>query len=244
MERRPVPNRRRQRSEQHRCDGFWSELSPCGYASPEAARERRDADSRNPGHDLMEAILDTANVSKAWKRVKANSGAAGVDGVSVEDFPDLFRDAWPRLRERLASGSYEPAPTLRVEMEKPDGGKRLLGIPTVLDRLIQQAIVRVLGPILDPAFSESSFGFRPGRSARQAVEQARDVIRSGRRVAVDLDLSRFFDRVDHDILMSRLGRTIRDRRVLRLIGRYLRAGVQVEGRLQRTAEGVPQGGPL
>lgn len=228
----------------NRCDGFRSELSPCGYASPEVAQERRDAGSRDPGDDLMEAILDTANVSEAWKRVKANKGAAGVDEVSIEDFPDLFRAAWPRLRERLASGSYEPAPTLRVEMEKPDGGKRLLGIPTVLDRVIQQAIARVLGPILDPAFSESSFGFRPGRSARQAVEQVRDVIRSGRRAAVDLDLSKFFDRVDHDILMSRLGRTIRDRRVLRLIGKYLRAGVQVDGRLQRTVEGVPQGGPL
>ncbi len=225
-------------------DGFRSELSPCGYASPEVALGRRDSDSRDPGHDLMEAVLDTANVSEAWKRVKANKGAAGVDEVSIEDFPDLFRAAWPRLRERLASGSYEPAPTLRVEIEKPDGGKRLLGIPTVLDRVIQQAIVRVLGPILDPAFSESSFGFRPGRSARQAVEQVSGIIRSGRNVAVDLDLSKFFDRVDHDILMSRLGRGIRDGRVLRLIGKYLRAGVMVEGRLQRTGEGVPQGGPL
>lgn len=192
----------------------------------------------------MEAILDTGNVMEAWKRVRANKGAAGVDGVSIEDFPGLFRAAWPRLRERLASGSYEPAPTLRVEMEKPDGGKRLLGIPTVLDRVVQQAIVRVLGPILDPGFSESSFGFRPGRSARRAVEQVSDIIGSGRRVAVDLDLSKFFDRVDHDVLMSRLGRAIRDRRVLRLIGKYLRAGVQVDGRLQETGEGVPQGGPL
>ncbi len=192
----------------------------------------------------MEAIVDTDNVSEAWKRVRANKGAAGVDEVSIEDFPELFRSAWPRLREHLASGSYEPAPTLRVEIEKPDGGKRLLGIPTVLDRVIQQAIVRALGPILDPAFSESSFGFRPKRSARQAVEQVRGMIKSGRRVAVDLDLSKFFDRVDHDILMSRLARRIRDKRVLRLIGKYLRAGVQIEGRLQPTVEGVPQGGPL
>ncbi len=228
----------------NRYDGFRSELSPCGYASPEVAQERREADSRDPEHGLMEAILDTGNVSEAWKRVMANKGAAGVDEVSVEDFPDLFRDAWPRLRERLASGSYEPAPTLRVEIGKPDGGKRLLGIPTVLDRMVQQAIVRVLGPILDAGFSESSFGFRPNRSARHAVEQVSDVIKSGRRVAVDLDLSKFFDRVDHDVLMSRLGGKVRDKRVLRLIGKYLRAGVQVDGRLHATKRGVPQGGPL
>lgn len=228
----------------NRYDGSRSELSPCGYASPEVAHGRREAVSRNSEQCLMEAILDTANVSEAWKRVKANGGAAGVDEVSLADFPDLFRAAWPRLRERLMSGSYEPAPTLRVEIEKPDGGKRLLGIPTALDRVIQQSIVRVLGPILDPAFSESSFGFRPNRSARQAVEQVREIIRSGRRVAVDLDLSKFFDRVDHDILMSRLARKIRDKRVLRLIGKYLRAGVHVDGRLQSTMEGVPQGGPL
>lgn len=228
----------------NRYDESWPELSPCGYASPEVAQRRREAENRDLEHDLMDAILDTANVSEAWKRVKANKGAAGVDEVSIEDFPDLFRSAWPRLRERLAAGSYEPSPTLRVEIEKPDGGARLLGIPTVLDRVIQQAIVRVLGPILDPGFSESSFGFRPNRSARQAVEQVRDAIKDGRRVAVDLDLSKFFDRVDHDVLMSRLARKIRDKRVLRLIGRYLRAGVQVDGRLQPTREGVPQGGPL
>ena len=199
----------------NRYDGSWSICSPCGYASPEVVQERREAESQDPGCDLMEAIMGTDNVSEAWKRVKANNGAAGVDEVSIEDFPDLFRAAWPRLRERLASGSYEPAPTLRVEIEKPDGGKRLLGIPTVLDRVIQQSMVRVLGPILDPTFSENSFGFRPKRSARQAVEQVRDIIKSGRRVAVDLDLSkcsgsfgpvlsqaRNFDRVDHDILMS------------------------------------------
>ena len=195
----------------------------------------------------MAAILDTENLSEAWKRVRANKGAAGADKVSIEDFPELFRSAWPRLRERLAKGLYEPAATLRVEIEKPDGGARLLGIPTVLDRVIQQAIVRVLGPMLDPSFSESSFGFRPDRSARQAVEQVRDIIKSGRRVAVDLDLSipqGGIDRVDHDILMSRLARRIRDKRVLRLIGKYLRAGVQIDGRLHGTKEGVPQGGPL
>ncbi|MDQ8188599.1 group II intron reverse transcriptase/maturase, partial [Pelagicoccus sp. SDUM812002] len=175
---------------------------------------------------------------------KGQQGAAGVDEVSIEDFSELFRRAWPRLRERLESGSYEPAPTLLVEIEKPDGGKRQLGIPTVLDRVIQQAFVRELGPLLDPGFSESSFGFRPKRSARQAVEQVRGIVKSGRRVAVDLDLSKFFDRVDHDILMSRLARRVRDKRALRLIGKYLRAGVQVDGRLQPTVDGVPQGGPL
>lgn len=150
----------------------------------------------------MEAILDTANVSEAWKRVKANKGSAGVDEVSVEDFPDLLREAWPKIREALASGSYDPAPTLRVEIDKPDGGKRLLGISTVLDRLIQQSIVRVLGPILDPAFSECRFGFRPKRSARQAVECISGYINSGRRVAVDLDLSKW---ACGDVVTSFLG---------------------------------------
>lgn len=228
----------------NRNDELWSFCSPCGYASPEVAHGRREEGSWSSGSDLMEAILDTANVSEAWKRVKANKGSAGVDEVSIEDFSDLFRERWPSLRERLLSGSYEPAATLRVEIDKPDGGKRLLGIPTVLDRLIQQSIVRALGPIFDPTFSESSFGFRPKRGARQAVEKISGHIKSGRRVAVDLDLSKFFDRVDHDVLMCRLARKVRDKRVLRLIGKYLRAGVQVDGRHERTVEGVPQGGPL
>lgn len=188
--------------------------------------------------------MDTDNVSLAWKQVKANRGAAGVDGISVYDFPDLFREQWPKIREELENGTYVPQPVRRVEIDKPDGGKRLLGIPTVLDRVIQQSIAQVIGSTIDPSFSEYSFGFRPRRGAHQAIRHLAEVIKSGRRVAVDLDLSKFFDRVDHDILMYRLARKIHDRRVLHLVGRYLRAGVMIEKRLQRTVEGVPQGGPL
>ena len=218
--------------------------SPSGYASPEAALGRREESGSESGENLLEAILDTDNVSMAWKRVKANRGAAGVDGVSVHGFPRAFRERWPKIRGELASGTYVPMPVRRVEIDKPDGGKRRLGIPTVLDRVIQQSIAQVIGPIFDPHFSECSFGFRPRRSAHQAVRHLSETIKSGRRVAVDLDLSKFFDRVDHDILMNRLARRIADKRVLRLIGGYLRADVSIDGRLSRTREGVPQGGPL
>ncbi|BET67904.1 hypothetical protein ASA1KI_28220 [Opitutales bacterium ASA1] len=225
-------------------DESGSDGSPCGYAPNGVAHGRRAAEEPDSGSDLLEAILDKANLSEAWKRVKANRGAAGVDGITVDEFPEKFRAHWPTLREALERGTYVPEPALRVEMEKPDGGIRLLGIPTVLDRLIQQAIAQILGPIFDPGFSEHSFGFRPKRSAGDAVRHVAKSIGTGRRFAVDLDLSKFFDRVDHDILMARLAAKVRDRRVLRLIGRYLRAGVEVEGRYERTVRGVPQGGPL
>ena len=198
----------------------------------------------NPNVNLLERILSRENMLKAWKRVKTNKGASGIDGITIEDFPDYLRKHWHRIREELLAGLYQPSPVRRVEIPKPTGGFRPLGIPIVLDRLIQQAIAQVLNPIFDSDFSESSFGFRPGRSAHDAVYQVRDHIRQRKRIAVDMDLSKFFDTVNHDVLMHRISRKVRDKRLLRLIGKYLRAGVVVNGRLHRTSKGVPQGGPL
>jgi RNA-directed DNA polymerase len=198
----------------------------------------------NPNEDLLERILSNDNIAKAWKRVKANHGAPGVDGITIEQFPDRTRSLWPEIQQSLFAGTYQPLPVKRVEIPKPTGGTRPLGIPTVLDRLIQQAIAQVLTPTFDPDFSDSSFGFRPGRSAHHAVYKAREYIRQGYRIAVDMDLSKFFDTVQHDTLMHRVARKVRDKRVLRLIGKYLRAGVIDQGRLQVTRLGVPQGGPL
>ena len=205
---------------------------------------RRVVEPPDPNDHLLEQILSGDNVLKAWKRVKANKGKPGVDRMSVDEFPEFARANWESIRNSLFSGTYQPLPVKRVEIPKPTGGTRPLGIPTVLDRVIQQSIYQVLLPIFDPGFSEFSYGFRPGRSAKDAVYKVREYIRQGYRVAVDMDLSKFFDRVNHDVLMHRVARKIRDKRVLRLIGKYLRAGVKVRGRLQETREGVPQGGPL
>jgi RNA-directed DNA polymerase len=204
----------------------------------------RVIDQQPPEQHLLERILATENMELAWKRVKANKGAPGIDGVTIEQFPDQTRPLWGDIRASLATGSYLPKPVLRVEIPKPTGGSRPLGIPTVLDRLIQQSIAQVLTPIFDPEFSESSFGFRPNRSAHQAVRQLREYLRQGYRIAVDIDLAKFFDTVNHDLLMHCVGRKVRDKRVLALIGKYLRAGVEVNGRLEKTRLGVPQGGPL
>jgi len=193
---------------------------------------------------LLERILSRENIGKAWKRVRANKGAPGIDGITVEEFPDAFRDLWPDIRASILAGEYTPSPVLRVEIPKPDGSRRPLGIPTVLDRLIQQAIAQVLGPIFDPEFSKSSCGFRPGRSAHDGVRQVQKYIRQGYKIAVDLDLAKFFDRVNHDVLMHRVSSRVQDKRVLHLIGKYLRAGVMARGRLRTTLMGVPQGGPL
>ena len=201
-------------------------------------------DSSDPNEHLLERMLSRENMQAAWKPVKANKGAAGVDGMSIEAFLDFARDAWENIRNELLAGTYQPSPVRRVEIPKATGGTRPLGIPTVLDRLIQQAIAQVLVPMFDPTFSDSSFGFRPGRSAHDAVYKVREYIREGYRIAVDMDLSKFFDTVNHDVLMHRVARKVSDKRVLRLIGKYLRAGVMVHGRLQETRLGVPQGGPL
>jgi RNA-directed DNA polymerase len=193
---------------------------------------------------MLERILSRDNLLKAWHRVRANKGAAGVDSVTIGEFPAYLNEHWPEIKRKILDGTYKPSPVKRVEISKRSGGKRPLGIPSVLDRVIQQAILQVLQPIFDPEFSESSFGFRPRRSAHDAVRKVRHIIDKGYKYVVDVDLSKFFDRVNHDLLMTRVARKVKDKRVLRLIGRYLRAGVEVDGKIQPTPEGVPQGGPL
>jgi RNA-directed DNA polymerase len=198
-----------------------------------------------PDNDrLMEAICERENLKQALKRVKANKGAPGVDGMTVQALPAYLREHWPKIREQLLSGRYEPQPVKRVEIPKADGSMRQLGIPCTVDRLIQQAALQVLQKQWDPSFSESSYGFRPGRSAHQAVEQAQRHIQSGYGWVVDLDLEKYFDRVNHDILMSRVAKRISDKRVLKLIRGFLTAGVLEQGLVKATDEGTPQGGPL
>jgi RNA-directed DNA polymerase len=193
---------------------------------------------------LMEVVVERGNMQAAWSQVKGNKGAAGVDGMTVDSLPAYLREHWPRIKEELLEGRYMPSPVRLVEIPKPGGGLRPLGIPTVLDRLIQQALHQVLQPLFDPDFSESSYGFRPGRSAWQAVTQARDYVAGGRRWVVDLDLEKFFDRVNHDLLMARVARKVKDQRMLGLIRRYLQAGVMAGGLLSPRVQGTPQGGPL
>ena len=194
---------------------------------------------------LMEEALCRENVLAAYERVVRKGGAPGVDGMTVDELMPYCQEHWARIREELLSGRYRPQPVRRVEIPKPDGkGRRMLGIPTVLDRLIQQCLLRVLQPIFDPTFSDDSYGFRPGRSTHQAVSRAREHIAAGHRWVVDLDLERFFDRVNHDILMSRVVRRVKDKRVLLLIRRYLQAGMMEGGLVSPRVEGTPQGGPL
>ncbi len=195
--------------------------------------------------DLMERVLDRANMQRAWKRVKANKGAPGVDGMRIEEFTGFARLHWAGIHQALRDGRYQPQPVRRVSIPKPNGGgERLLGIPCIVDRVIQQAIAQVLGPLFDPGFSDSSFGFRPGRSAHGALRRVQGFIGEGYRIAVDLDLAKFFDNVQHDVLLTRVGRKVRDKRLLKLIGKYLRAGVLLGARIQATDIGTPQGGPL
>jgi len=193
---------------------------------------------------MMEAVVDPVNMERAWNQVRANRGAPGPDGITLAAFPAWVRPRWAELRQQLLDGTYQPAPVRRKTIDKPGGGQRELGIPNVLDRLIQQAIQQILTPVFDPSFSASSHGFRPHRSAHGAAKQVQRTIRRGYRFVVDMDLSKFFDRVQHDVLMNRVARKVRDKRLLTLIGRYLRAGEMVEGVLQSSPEGTPQGGPL
>jgi RNA-directed DNA polymerase len=193
---------------------------------------------------LLEATLTRENLQAAWKRVKANKGAAGVDGLDIEQTARLLRTNWPQTRQALLAGTYRPQPVRKVMIPKPDGSQRELGIPTVLDRLIQQALLQVLQPLIDPTFSEHSHGFRPGRRAHDAVKAARAYVQTGKRVVVDVDLAKFFDRVNHDILIERLRRRIDDAGVIRLVRAYLNAGIMDGGVVVERHLGTPQGGPL
>lgn len=210
--------------------------------SDEACGSRHETTST--GSVLLEAALTRENLRQALKRVRANKGAPGVDGLDIDQTARHLVTAWPAIREQLLRGTYRPAPVRRVMIPKPDGGERELGIPTVTDRLIQQALLQVLQPILDPTFSEHSYGFRPGRRAHDAVLAAQSYVQSGRRVVVDVDLEKFFDRVNHDILIDRLQKRIGDAGVIRLIRAYLNAGMMSAGVVQERYEGTPQGGPL
>ncbi len=193
---------------------------------------------------LMEEVCDGENLRRAWKRVRRNQGSAGVDGMTIDGAKDYLREHWPSIRSQLLDGTYQPEPVKRVEIPKPDGGVRKLGVPCVVDRLIQQAVLEVLQGQWDPTFSEQSYGFRPGRSAHQAVAQAQRYVAEGYDVVVDLDLEKFFDRVNHDCLMARVAARISDKRVLKLIRAFLTAGVMEDGLVVPVEEGTPQGGPL
>jgi RNA-directed DNA polymerase len=193
---------------------------------------------------LMEEVVKPENAEAALRTVKSNRGAAGIDGMTTEQLGPHLTKHWDVVREKLLKGTWTPSPLRRVEIPKPDGGRRILGIPTVMDRLIQQMLLQVLTPIFDPGFSPNSYGFRPGRSAHDAIKAAQEYAQQGYEWVVDIDIAKFFDHVHHDILMGRIGEVIRDKRVLRLIGKYLRCGAMVEGVVIASEEGTPQGGPL
>jgi len=211
-------------------------------ASDEANGPRLDTE--NTGSALLMAMLTRENLQRAFKRVRANKGAAGVDGLDIDQTAKQLVTAWPVIREQLLQGTYRPSPVRRVVIPKPDGGERELGIPTVTDRLIQQALLQVLQPMLDPAFSEHSYGFRPGRRAHDAILAAQGYVQSGRRIVVDVDLEKFFDRVNHDILIDRLKKRIDAAGIIRLIRAYLNSGIMSDGVVLERLQGTPQGGPL
>jgi len=211
---------------------------------PESFIAKRLSESPTGEIRLMESILERENMRRALRQVRKNGGAPGIDGMTCDELPRYLRRHWEMIKAELLTGRYNPMPVRQKEIPKPDGGVRLLGIPTVLDRLIQQATAQVLQAIWDHTFSEFSYGFRPGRSQHMAIRKAQSYIKDGCRWVVDLDLEKFFDRVNHDRLMSRLGSRIRDKRVLQLIGRFLRSGVMIGGLCEATEEGTPQGGPL
>jgi RNA-directed DNA polymerase len=193
---------------------------------------------------LMEIIVERQNMLRAYRRVLANKGAPGVDGMTVGQLKSFLKRCWPKIKQALLNGTYKPLPVRRKEIPKPNGGKRPLGIPAVVDRLIQQAIAQVLQPLWDPTFSDKSFGFRPGRSAHDAMACAKTYVVDGYRYIVDIDLEKFFDQVNHDKLMSRLATRVHDKRVLKLIRRFLTSGVMIGGLVSPTDRGTPQGGPL
>jgi len=200
--------------------------------------------TQHEAEGLWERIISRDNLMAALRRVQRNGGAPGVDGMTVEELPEHLRVHWPSIREKLEAGRYEPSPVKRVEIPKPGKGMRQLGIPTVQDRLIQQAMHQELSPQFEPTFSERSYGFRPGRSAHEAVKAAQAHVEAGYKWVVDIDMERFFDTVNHDRLMARMKAVVRDKRVLRLVNAYLKAGVMVNGVVVEMREGTPQGGPL
>ena len=224
-----------------RSDSRQGEAQP-ESVSDEAPRPRHEAEDTGPG--LLGAVLARAKMQQAMKRVRSNRGAAGIDGLGIDETAERLVWEWPSLREQLLRGTYRPQPVRRVMIPKPDGGERELGIPTVTDRLIQQALLQVLQPLLDPTFSQHSYGFRPGRSAHMAIQTAQAYVQSGRRVVVDVDLEKFFDRVHHDILIDRLRKRVADAGVIRLVRAYLTSGIMDGGVFQERKQGTPQGGPL
>jgi RNA-directed DNA polymerase len=219
-----------------------------GGTGPGRPEESQTPTASDPARALTERLLEEVcqldNLNRAYRRVKANKGAPGVDGMTIDELPAWFAEHQQELLAALRDGSYEPQPVRGVQIPKPGGGVRQLGIPTVIDRLVQQAILQVLEPLLDPTFSNSSYGFRPGRGAHDALAQAQKYVAEGRTIVVDIDLEKFFDRVNHDILMARLARRIADKRLLRIVRRFLEAGLMQDGVCIERDEGTPQGGPL
>jgi len=221
-----------------------SEVSPEETQGTETARAGRGTESPAGNQRLMEEVCERENRREALKRVRSNRGSPGIDGMTVDELPEYLEQHWPAIREQLLKGTYEPKPVKRKEIAKPDGGVRKLGIPTVLDRFVQQAVQQVLQKRWDPTFSEYSYGFRPGRSTRQAVAQAQQYIAEGYGWCVDFDLEKFFDRVNHDKLMGEVAKRVGDKRLLKLIRAFLKAGVMEDGLVSPSVEGTPQGGPL
>src|SRR5229473_2858099 len=221
-----------------------SEASRSETEGTEAPRARRETENPAGNQRVMEEVCERENRRAALQRVRANQGSPGIDGMTVDELPEYLEQHWPAIREQLLSGTYEPKPVKRVEIPKPDGGVRKLGIPTVLDRFVQQAVQQVLQKQWDPAFSEHSYGFRPGRSAKQAVAKAQQYIAEGHGWCVDFDLEKFFDRVNHDKLMGAVAKRVEDRRLLKIIRAFLNAGVMEGGLVSPSVEGTPQGGPL
>jgi RNA-directed DNA polymerase len=227
---------------EHTCEARDGISEVTGYELQTSLAEKEKLFSNS--QYLIEEMVHKSNMTKAFKRVLSNKGSAGVDGMSVEDMKSYCQDHWEKIRKDLLEGRYKPQPVLRAEIPKLDGGKRKLGIPCVIDRLIQQAATQILGPMFDKDFSESSYGYRPGRSAHDAVLKARVYMREGKRWVVDIDLSKFFDRVNHDMLMHKVSRKVKDKRMLRLIGSFLRVPIKEGNKLNPNLEGCPQGGPL
>ena len=213
-------------------------------AEADVTTRRRTKAELKQESGLMEAVCERDNLKLAYQRVLENKGAAGVDGIGIAEFKDHLKQHWPTIKAKLLAGAYIPQAVRRVDIEKPQGGTRTLGIPTLTDRMIQQALHQVLSPIFEAGFSESSYGFRPGRNAHQAVKAAKQYVAEGRRIVVDMDLEKFFDRVNHDLLMEKLSKKIGDGRVLCIIRRYLEAGMMAQGIVSPRTQGTPQGGPL